>query len=79
MTSNSTFDRKIRVAFHSIGLSCTGGAIFLQILMFSSIIYQGYFKAVEANPAILSLETVLTVFAVIYFIYIFRRLIRSVK
>ena len=66
MTTDSTFNRRIHVAFHGLGLSCIGGAIFLQILAFSSILYQGYFKAVEANPAILSSEIVLTAFALIY-------------
>jgi hypothetical protein len=79
MTLNSTLNRRILVTFHGLGLSCIGGAIFLQILTFTSILTQGYFKAVEANPTILSLEIVLTTFALIYFIYIYQRLIRSVK
>ena len=79
MAHDLTFNQRIRVAFHGLGLSCTGGAIFLQILMFSSILYKGYFWAVETNPAILSLEIALTSFALIYFIYIYQRLIRSVK
>jgi hypothetical protein len=79
MTSDSTFNRRIHVVFHGLGLSCIGGAIFLQIVAFSSILYQGYFRAVEKNPAILSSEIVLTAFALIYFIYIYQRLIRSVK
>jgi heme/copper-type cytochrome/quinol oxidase subunit 4 len=79
MTADATFNRRIHVAFHGLGLSCIGGAIFLQILAFSSILYQGYFKAVETNPAILSCEVVLTAFALIYFIYLYQRLIRLVK
>ena len=79
MTLPSTVSRRIRLVFHNIGLSCLGGAIFLQILMFSSILYKGYFKAVEANPAILSFEVVLTAFTLIYFVCIYRRLILSVK
>jgi len=79
MTADSTSNRRIYLAFHGLGLSCIGGAIFLQILAFSSILYQGYFEAVEKNPAILSSEIVLTAFALIYFIYIYQRLIRSVK
>ncbi|MGD6935108.1 MAG: hypothetical protein ACQCN5_12970 [Candidatus Bathyarchaeia archaeon] len=35
--------RKLRFAFHSLGLSCLGGAIFLQILVFSDIVSRGYF------------------------------------
>ncbi|RLI17762.1 hypothetical protein DRO44_02790, partial [Candidatus Bathyarchaeota archaeon] len=62
-----------------LGLSCLGGAIFLQILVFTDIAQQGYFMAVENNPAVLTLEILLTAFALIYFIYIYQRLIRSIK
>lgn len=79
MRLDSTFNRRINLVFQGFGLSCIGGAIFLQVLTFSSIVTQGYFKAVEANPAILSFEIVLTAFALIYFIYMYQRLIRSVK
>jgi hypothetical protein len=79
MTTDSTFNRRIQVIFHGLGLSCIGGAIFLQTLIFTSILYQGYFKAVEKNPAIPLSEIMLTAFALIYFIYIYQRLIQSVK
>jgi len=64
---------------HSLGLSCLGGAIFLQVLVFADIVQQGYFMAVEQNPAILAFEVGLTGFAAVYFIYIYQRLMRSVK
>jgi hypothetical protein len=79
MTLSLTFSRKFLLVFHGLGLSCTGGAIFLQILMFASIVYKGYFWAVETNPAILSIEIGLTAFAIVYFIYIYQFLIRSLK
>ncbi len=62
-----------------MGLSCVGGAIFLQALVFSGIVQQGYFMAVEKNMIILSFEVILTVFATIYFVYVYQRLIRSVR
>jgi len=62
-----------------LGLSSLGGAIFLQILVFTDIANQGYFMAVEGNPLILALEILLTAFAFIYFIYIYLRLLRSIK
>jgi hypothetical protein len=65
--------------FHSLGLSCLGAAIFLEIIVFTGIIQHGYFMAVENNPAILSFEVILVSFSAIYFVYIFQRLIRSVK
>jgi hypothetical protein len=79
MTATPAFNRKMRFVFHSLGLSCLGGAIFLQALVFADILQQGYFMAVEQNPAILAFEVALTGFAVIYFIYIYQRLMRQVK
>jgi hypothetical protein len=69
----------MRVVFHMLGLSCLGGAIFLQGLVFAGIVQQGYFMAVEQNSTILTLEIVLTAFALVYFMYIYQRLIRSVR
>jgi hypothetical protein len=48
-------------------------------LVFADILQHGYFVAVEQNPAILAFEVALTGFAVIYFIYIYQRLMRQVK
>ena len=79
MTLSPSFSRGMRFVFHSLGLSCLGGAIFLQILVFADILQHGYFMAVEQNPAILAFEVALTAFAVIYFIYIYQRLMRQVK
>ena len=79
MTAMPTFSRRIRLFFHSLGLSCLGGAIFLQILVFADILQHGYFMAVEQNPAILAFEVTLTVFAAVYFIYIYQHLMRQVK
>jgi hypothetical protein len=79
MTLTPSFSRRIRLFFHSLGLSCLGGAIFLQALVFADIVQHGYFMAVEQNSAILSFEVVLTGFAAVYFVYIYQRLLRSVK
>ena len=79
MTLSPTFSRGIRVIFHMLGLSCLGGAIFLQSLVFAGIVQQGYFMAVEQNSTILTFEVVLTAFAVIYFVYVYQRLVRSVR
>lgn len=69
----------MRLLFHTLGLSCLGGAIFLQILVFTDIIQHGYFRAVESNPAVLTFEVALTAFALIYFLYVYQLLIRSIK
>jgi hypothetical protein len=79
MTTLPNFSPRTRAHFHTLGLSCVGGAIFLQTLVFADILQQGYFMAVEQNPAILTFEVVLTGFALVYFIYIYQRLMRAVR
>jgi hypothetical protein len=79
MKAATKTSRRILILIHSLGLSCLGGAIFLQILVFMDILQHGYFMAVENNPAILTFEIALTFFALIYFIYIYQRFIRSIK
>ncbi len=68
---------RLRLVFHSLGLSCLGGAVFLQILVFKDIVQQGYFMGIERNPVILELEVVLTVFATIYLVHLYVSKIRS--
>jgi hypothetical protein len=71
--------RRIQALFHTLGLSCLGGAIFLQLLVFVDILEHGYFIAVENNSAILSFEILLTVFSAVYFAYLYQRFIRSMR
>jgi hypothetical protein len=68
----------MRLIFHSLGLSCLGGAVFLQILVFKDIVQQGYFMGIEKNPFILQLEIALTVFAVIYLVHLYISKIRTI-
>lgn len=75
----TALNRKAQVLLHSLGLSCLGGAIFLQILVFTDILQRGYFMAVENNPAILAFEIVLTAFALIYFVFMYQRFLRSIR
>jgi hypothetical protein len=77
MTLTPSFTNRIRLLVNSAGLSCMGGAIFLQIIVFSNIAGQGYFKAIETNNVILSLEIILTAFTAVYFIYLYQKVIRS--
>jgi len=72
-------NHRAQVLFHTLGLSCLGGAIFLQLLVFTDIVERGYFTAVENNPAILCFEVLLTMFAAIYFAFLYQRFIRSAK
>jgi len=74
---NGHFER-LRLVFHSLGLSCLGGAVFLQILVFKDIVQQGYFVGIERNPIILQFEVALTVFAAIYLIHLYISKIKSI-
>ena len=69
----------MQLLFHTLGLSCLGGSIFLQALVFLDIFQQGHFTAVEGNPAILAFEIGLTAFALTYFTYIYQRFIRTTR
>lgn len=62
---------------HGLGLSSLGTAIILQSTVFMAILRDGYFRAVEQNLTILSVEIGITGFAAIYFIYMLVRFLRS--
>jgi hypothetical protein len=79
MVANPEPNHRLQVIFHIVGLSCFGGAIFLQLLVFTDILQRGYFMAVETNPVILAFEIALTAFSLIYFLYTYQRFIRSIK
>lgn len=79
MTVSARLDRRLLMLFHTLGLSCLGGAIFLQVLVFTDILQRGHFTAVEGNPVILVFEIGLTAFALTYFVYIYQRFIRTIK
>jgi hypothetical protein len=69
----------LQLLFHTFGLGCVSSAIFLQALVFWDISQTGFFKATEQNQFILSIEIFLTIFAFIYFIYMYQRFVRSVQ
>ena len=52
--------------------------MFLQVLVFKDIVTQGYFLGMEKNPVILQLEIGLTVFALVYLLYLYVSTIRSI-
>lgn len=68
---------RMRLIFHGVGLSCLGGAVFLQILVFKEILQRGYFVGVEKNPIILQFEVALTIFAAVYLVHLYISKIRS--
>ena len=72
-----SFKRKLSVLVHGIGLSSLGSALFLQSVVFSSILQNGYFRGIEQNHFILNSEIALTGCAIAYFAYMFIRFIFS--
>jgi hypothetical protein len=70
---------RLWLLFHSLGLGCLSSAIFLQMLVFWDIAQTGMFTATEQNQLILSFEIFLTVFALVYFVYIYQRFIHSIR
>jgi len=70
---------RLRFLFHSFGLGCISSAIFLQMLVFWDIAQTGIFKATEQNQLILSFEIFLTIFALIYFVYMYQSFVRSMQ
>ncbi len=61
---------KLRIIFHTVGISCVAGAIFLQVLVFMSIASKGFFMGIENNQFILFAEIIVTIFCVTYFMYL---------
>jgi hypothetical protein len=69
--------KKIQVLIHGLGISSLGSALFLQSIVFMSILQNGYFRGIEQNPIILSTEIALTGFAIAYLAYMAIRFIFS--
>lgn len=73
----------LRLAFHSIGIGCLAGSVFLQFLVFLRIYSQGAFLGIEKNPVILNSEIAATVFCAFYLLYVsfssIRQVLRSKK
>ena len=67
----------LRVAFHSLGISCLTGAVFLELLVFLGISAHGAFIGIERNPFILNCEIGLAFFSAIYLLYVSFRSIRQ--
>jgi hypothetical protein len=69
----------VKLLFHTLGISCLGGAVFLEALVFSDILQHGYFYAMETEPFILTLELLLTIYTAIYLAYMFYRLMKRLE
>ena len=63
-------ETRLRLLFHCIGLSTLGSALFLQGLVLTSIIENGYFRGIEQNPFILYSEVLLMAFGIAYCVFL---------
>ena len=68
---------RLRFLFHSFGLGCISSSIFLQAHVFWDILQIGTFIGKETNQTILQIEIIVSLYALIYFIYIFQKIIRQ--
>lgn len=62
----------MKLILHLLGLSCIGGAIFLQYLVFADIMVNGYFYGVERNLVVLMAEFMLLCYAAAYYVHLWR-------
>ena len=65
--------------FHGLGVGCVSSAVFLQLLVFWGIIESGVFVASERNPLVLATEFLMSVFALVYFVYVAKKMLERVK
>ena len=56
---------------HSFGVGCVSTSVVLQILTLWSLCTTGRFVGVEQNTTILTFEVFMTIYAVIYLVYLF--------
>ena len=63
--------------FHSLGLSCIGASIILQLIVLIDIMRKGYSLGTEENPIIVGGNIFLTIFALTYFIILVARIGRQ--
>jgi len=69
--------RKLAAFLHLFGLSCLGGAVFLELLVFSDIIFHGYFLGVEPNFAVALFELSLAASAAAYYGFLCLRALKA--
>jgi hypothetical protein len=69
--------RKLAAFLHLFGLSCLGGAVFLELLVLSDIIRRGYFLGVEPNLAVAFFELALAACAAAYYGFLCLRTLKA--
>jgi len=77
--SDARKNQTLHVFLHCLGLSCLGGALFLQSTVFGGIIQRGYFMGMEQNFAVLLLELSLAGIGALYFVYLLLHFVLSFR
>ena len=67
------------IVFHSIGMSCLAGGVFLELLVFFGIQAHGIFIGIENNPLVLKSEIGLALFSCIYLFFVSTQKIRALS
>ena len=60
--------RSVSILYHAFGFASVLGAISVELLMFYYISTHGYFMAVEDNLAVRTVEILLAIYALAYFL-----------
>lgn len=64
---------------HVFGLSCIGGAVFCEIMVFTDMARQGFCLVHEPNPLILTVEVFCSFLALAYYAHLYIRTVRELK
>ena len=64
--------------FEFLGLLAIGGALFLEFLIFFSIITTGVFMAVEPNKLILVFEFYMAILGLIFYAYLWKAFFKEI-
>lgn len=68
--------KKLRLAINLLGLGCLLSAAVVQVYIFSHIVLYGPLRVQENRPPILVLELFLSIFALVYVLFLFISLMR---
>lgn len=77
MLGASELRRRLINFINCVGLGCLGSALFLQSIVITSILQNGYFRGIEQNPIVLGVEAGLMIFGIIYFVRLYVRFMIS--
>ena len=69
----------LRNILHSWGIAWLCSAVFLQLLVFKDILFQGYFLGVEPRPLILAVEMLGAFSGIVYMAFVYHQVISRLR